>query len=265
MRFAFALRKYEHEWLPQWLEPLSREGWFDTVLYRVRSGKEAAVYCCEAKPSTGLDLIAAKVYLPPGSRAVKYYENYTHGHESIPDEDINPQPIQGRWRKMQRSDQQRRKEIAWVRHEYQIHQTLYNAGAKTPQPLALNDNAILTSYVGDRRLPAQTLLRVKVKPLDAGKLFMQLLDQIALFLSQDLIHGDLSPHNVLMWHGDFTIIDLPQAVNAQTHPEAFSLLHRDIDRLCKHFQRFKLEADPKPFAETMWTQYIQGDLHAPKT
>src|SRR5215216_373738 len=44
------------------------DGWINDVRLLVKSGKEATVYCCAATPSTGCELIAAKVYRPVGVR-----------------------------------------------------------------------------------------------------------------------------------------------------------------------------------------------------
>ena len=45
--------------------------WFTDVLYRVKAGKEATVYCCQAGPAVGHELIAAKVYRPRMFRAMR--------------------------------------------------------------------------------------------------------------------------------------------------------------------------------------------------
>ncbi len=263
MKYAFRLMKHEHHWLPKWLEPFEKSGWFDTVLYRVRSGKEAVVYCCEAKPETGFDLLAAKVYLPPKSRASKYHDTYNLGRDLL---DSEGQPIRQkrynnkRKKRVPKQEEKRQTNISWVQHEYQTQQLVFSAGAKVPQPLAVNDNALLTTYIGNRRLPAPTLQRTKIHPTQAGNLFIQLLEQMALFLSQDRIHSDLSSYNILYHNNDFTIIDFPQAINAQTHPKAFYFLHRDVKRLCDYFSKFELEADARAFARALWGKYKSGEL-----
>ena len=73
---------HERAWLLSYLEEFYNDQMITDILGKVRGGKEATVYCCAAHPSTGLDLIAAKVYrprdvpqpaqrchLPPGARA----------------------------------------------------------------------------------------------------------------------------------------------------------------------------------------------------
>ena len=260
MRFAFQTQKFETGWLQKWLQPLSDAGWFETVLYRVRSGKEAVVYCCEANPSTGEDLIAAKVYQPRGARAMRHYETYTTGRERL-EWGGNPDQSQQKSRSRRKKEPLRRqKEIAWLQYEFRTQRKVHDAGARVPRPLSMNDNVILTSFVGDRRRAAPTLQDIALEPVEAGPIFMRLIEQIALFLSRHRIHGDLSAYNVLMWEGDFWIIDFPQAINAQKHPEAFSLLCRDVDRICKTFKRFGVEACPRSFARAMWDRYVHGDL-----
>src|SRR5260221_401525 len=54
-------------------------GMISEVLYTVKSGKEATVYCCQARPSMGADLLAAKVYRPRTNRSFKNDAIYQEG------------------------------------------------------------------------------------------------------------------------------------------------------------------------------------------
>lgn len=60
--FRFGIRKFEEEWVGTALEDFQEEGWLSGVLYRVKGGKEAQVYCCKADPDIGVDLIAADLW-----------------------------------------------------------------------------------------------------------------------------------------------------------------------------------------------------------
>ena len=42
------------------LDAFYNKGLITCVLYEVKSGKEATVYCCQAHPSTGVERLAAK-------------------------------------------------------------------------------------------------------------------------------------------------------------------------------------------------------------
>ena len=60
--FQFESTKFEESWSRQALEAFYEDGWIQGVLYRVKGGKEATVYCCQADPATGYDMFAAKIY-----------------------------------------------------------------------------------------------------------------------------------------------------------------------------------------------------------
>ena len=65
---------------------------------------------------------------------------------------------------------------------------------------------------------------------------------------------------MLCWKGRFTIIALPQVVNANTNPNAFALLSRDIDRLCRCFAGWGVEADPLRIAGDLWERFMRAEL-----
>ena len=46
------------------LDAFIGDGFISEVLYQVRSGKEATVYCCRGGEVAGKELLAAKVYRP---------------------------------------------------------------------------------------------------------------------------------------------------------------------------------------------------------
>ena len=52
-----------------------------------------------------------------------------------------------------------------------------------------------------------------------------------LFLN--VVHGDLSPYNLLIWDGVVTVIDVPQAVDPRKNRHARSFLQRDLERICE--------------------------------
>ena len=110
-----------------------------------------------------------------------------------------------------------------------------------------------------RRGPAPLLQSVRLDGHDARRALEGLLDGIEIMLSCDLVHGDLSPYNVLWWQGRTRIIDLPQAVEA-TAPDAFTLLDRDIRNICNHFARRGPTPAPGPIADSLWQRWTRGQL-----
>lgn len=60
----------------------------------------------------------------------------------------------------------------------------------------------------------------------------------------EIVHGDLSEHNIIIKpNGEVLVIDWPQW-ESRDHPEADSLLERDVENVLKFFKRkFNIERD----------------------
>jgi RIO kinase 1 len=252
---------HETQWVQDALCGFYADQWLTDVIYRVKPGKEATVYCCTAHPSKGLELIAAKVYRPRIFRAMRNDAMYREGREML---DGWGKAIRDRRAKLAiRKKTRFGKQLtatSWTHNEYQTLCLLHRAGADVPKPLACADNAILMEYVGEAAQPAPTLHDVRIEPREARPLFDRLLRNIELFLSHACIHADLSAYNVLYWKGDIKIIDMPQAVNANTNPNAFFLLARDIERICQYFARYGVAPNPSTLAAELWRRFVRGEL-----
>jgi RIO kinase 1 len=74
-------------------------------------------------------------------------------------------------------------------------------------------------------------------------------------LANNIIHADLSAHNILYWEGRIKIIDFPQAVNPLINPHSFPLLTRDIERVCQYFAKYRVQSDPTRLAADLWRKY----------
>ena len=70
------------------------------------------------------------------------------------------------------------------------------------------------------------------------------------------IHGDLSAYNVLYWHRAVTLIDFAQAVDPYHNSDVFSLLARDVERVCQYFARYGVESDPYQLVREIWTRHM---------
>jgi RIO kinase 1 len=250
----------QRQWLAENLDPLVEGEWINDLLYTVKSGKEATVYCCAAHPRTGTDLLAAKVYRPFRTRAMVNDALYREGR--------NVRDEQG---KVIRSQRQRRaanksawgrqaRMTSWIEHEYDTLCRLYDAGADVPAPYAQLGHTILMEYLGDEETSAPMLSRVRLNPDEAGPLFERLMANVELMLACGWVHADLSPFNILLWHSKPTIIDLPQAVDVNRNPSAYYLLQRDVDRLCRYFQQWGVDCAPFTLAQEIWDQTIYRPL-----
>ena len=230
------------------------EGLITGVIRPIKSGKEASVHLCRANPSTTGDrLVALKVYHPPDRRAFRDEALYRDG-EFIKE------------RRMRVAVQKRTtfgKEVAaaiWVDREWETLRSLSKAGADVPRPLMRTERAILMSYVGDEDTAAPQLRSYRPDLEEAESLFRQIVRNVELFLYRNVIHGDLSPYNVLVWEGRVTLIDLPQAVDPRKNKYAHELLERDVVRICDHFERLGVTTPGGRLATDLWTAWQFADL-----
>jgi RIO kinase 1 len=257
---SFQPAGHEHTWLLSYLESFYNAQVITDILRKVKGGKEANVYCCEAHPSTGLDLIAAKVYRPRMFRNLRNDARYRQGR-AVTDEEGKAVYSRREALAMQKKTRfgQELRHVSWLETEFQTMQLLHEAGADVPRPLVENDNVILMEYVGAENSPAATLNQVTLEPAEAERIFERLVENLAIMLACHRVHADFSAYNVLYWEGEFKIIDFPQAVDPRRNPEAFSLFLRDVERLCQYFARYRIAKantqDAPALAEDLWSRH----------
>jgi RIO kinase 1 len=115
-------------------------------------------------------------------------------------------------------------------------------------------------YFGDEDTAAPMLNWVAIPHEEAEKVLRRIIDNVTLWLANHLVHGDLSPYNILYWDGRIVAIDFPQAVDARINPNARSLLYRDLENVCGHFARYGIHADAARIANALWANYQRGQL-----
>ncbi len=244
------------------------DGWITAVEYLVSSGKEGTVSCCLAGPRSGHERLAVKIYRPRTTRSFKNDAVYLSGRamgvslggssglksSGMPD------------RRLERAVAKRSKrgiaaiEHSWINHEYNTLQVLHEAGAAVPQPFAIAGQAVLMEYLGDSDGPAPKLKHIALDRRQAVDVFTALMDQLALWLACERIHGDLSPFNILWWKERAVVIDFPQAVNPYENPDSRFLLERDVRNLVTHFAAYGVAADPARIARDLWNRFQRGNI-----
>ena len=73
--------------------------------------------------------------------------------------------------------------------------------------------------------------------------FEQLREVLAELARHGLVHGDLSPYNVLAAGERLVVIDLPQMVDLVGNPAGMDFLLRDCTNLCRWFRARGLDVD----------------------
>jgi RIO kinase 1 len=251
--------KHERAWLYQSLRPFYDQHLISDVVALVKGGKEANVYRCAATEETGAAWLAAKVYRPRMFRNLRNDKRYRQGRrvlntdgKEVKENDLREMRALNK----KTSFGEQLAHTSWLMYEYTTLETLYAAGADVPRPVAVAENAILMSYVGDSGMGAPTLSEVRLEREEARPLFRRILHNVAVMLEHGLVHGDLSAYNILYWDEAATLIDFPQVVDSQQNDEAYDILWRDVQRLCDYFNRYGLAAEAGAITRQLWRQFV---------
>jgi RIO kinase 1 len=231
------------------------EGLIEAVLRPIKSGKEASVHLCRAnRRTTGEDLVVLKAFHPLDRRDFRDESMYRDG------EWIKERRVRVALEKKTRFGREVQGMI-WVDREWETLRALSAGGAPVPRPIECTGDAILMTYVGDDGFAAPQLRSYEVDDADeAEALVDQVLRAIERMLFLNVVHGDLSAYNLLVWNGLVTVIDLPQAVDPRKNRHAKAFLERDVERICEWASHHGVHRPAGRIAGDLWTSWEFADL-----
>lgn len=208
----------------------------DEYLGILKTGKESDVHLVARHGARGTTLLAEKRFRARDRRGFTNDWMYSGVWGTGPKRES---------RAMRRKTRFGRQAIhsRWVAHEWAELVRVHAAGATVPEPIEPIDDGYRMAFIGERVLAAPRLSEVDLDRRTAERVWNELLGEVAIFLSVERVHGDLSAYNVLWWHERAVVIDLSQTVDVVTHPAAFDLLTRDLRSLATYFHRHQVEAD----------------------
>ncbi|MGD0587859.1 MAG: RIO1 family regulatory kinase/ATPase [Thermoplasmata archaeon] len=214
---------------------LVNRGQFDAVDYPISTGKEGGVF----RAPLGAEFRAVKIYRI-GNSVFRHLPAYAL--ESLRRE-TSVRNFGGLI-------------FAWTRREHTILGRLTDAGVRVPRPYGHFRNILVMEFIGSPEgIAAPRLVDVAVE--DPATLYEELVVQIGRMAREaKLVHGDLSPYNVLIQDGHVVLIDVAQAV-ASNHPEASRLMERDIVNFAKFLGRLGFEVEPADFLEAVGGKAIR--------
>lgn len=230
------------------------EGTIVRTIRPVKRGKEARVVLCEAGPSVGHRLVAIKEYAPIEQRTFRGDDVYL---------DAQVRHIKDRDRRAVRKKTAHGlavKEALWQGREWEHLSVLHEAGAAVPEPIAQGPRSICMEFIGDEEQAAPQLHRVRLDRTEARSALDQIMAIVETMLRCNLIHADLSAFNVLWWAQRPVVIDLPQAIDPRAVRNAEALLTRDVENVCKHFERYGLRNDADNLVRGLWLAFMFADL-----
>jgi len=226
------------------------EGLIEAVLLPLKHGKEASVHLCRANPrTTGEEFVALKLYHPLNKRDFRDESLYRDG------EFIKERRIRAALEQKTKFGREVQGGL-WVSREWETLRKLSGLGAPVPRPIECTDDAILMTYIGDRIAPAPRL--DDREELEA--LWERIHDGLEHMLYRDVVHGDLSAYNVLVWDGEVIVIDFPQAVDPKKNRHAQAFLERDVRRIGQWFEHQGLHLPWERIADDLWTAWTFADL-----
>ncbi len=104
---------------------------------------------------------------------------------------------------------QRRTTIfTWVKREWHNLTKAYRLGLPVPKPIAIDNHIIIMQAIGSPYLAPQVKNKLPVDPSDFRKKVLTFID---VYKKHNMVHGDLSPYNILNNQEDPVIIDFSQA------------------------------------------------------
>ncbi len=233
------------------LDVLIADGVIDEVLGRLKSGKEADISLVRR----GADVLAAKVYKDRSTRSFKNNSDYKEGRKVRNSRTQRAIDSGGRFGRDAA-------EQAWKSAEADALYKLVGSGVRVPEPVMFYEGVLLMELVRDAEgRPAPRLIDVAIERDAALGLYADLVAQIISMLCCDLIHGDLSPYNILAAADGPAIIDFPQVVSAVHSSRAEFFFLRDFDNVVRFLAGF----DPRLAVHTadgraIWRAYVSREL-----
>jgi RIO kinase 1 len=203
---------------------LLTQGQFDQLDYPISTGKEGGVF----RATSGDSFRAVKVYRI-GNAVFKRLPAYA---------------LEALKREASTSNYGRLV-TGWTRREHSVLRRLFEAGVRCPQPYGYLRNVLVMDFIGNEGLPAPRLQTIALE--DPQAVHDDLVVQVRRMVQKArLVHGDLSPYNVLYCDGLPVLIDVAQSIEAE-HPQARALLERDVANFAKYFQKLGVPTSPESF------------------
>jgi RIO kinase 1 len=233
------------------LDLLLSEGILDEVLGRLKSGKEAEVFRVVYRGA----VVAAKVYKDRQQRSFQHNVAYKEGRKV---RNSRTQRAIDKGSRFGRDEA----EDAWKSSEATTLQLLHRQGVRVPTPVLFYEGVLLMELVSDADGDiAPRLIEAAIDPENAAALYRDLRGEIIKVLCCDLIHGDLSPYNVLLGANGPTIIDFPQAISAAHNSQSEGFFQRDFENIHSFFEAHdrRLVAQRSDGRE-IWRAYARREL-----
>lgn len=231
---------------PDWV--VTSQGAIDTDLGILKTGKEGDVFLLERADPLDPErsvVMAAKRYRGEEHRSFHRSSAYTEGRKMRNTRDARALAKKSAHGRAVAAGQ-------WAWAEWQALVRLHEIGVPVPYPVQIDGTEILMEWV---QVDGETAPRLAQTRPDRQRLesyWAQLVDTLTILVQQGIVHGDLSPYNILAAGDRLVVIDLPQVVDLVANPAGMDFLLRDCTNVATWFRSRGLEVDEQElFGELM--------------
>lgn len=124
----------------------------------------------------------------------------------------------------------------WAEKEFRNLKRIKEAGINCPTPLIIKDNLIVMEFLGDKSKAFPRLKDVRMDVEEHAECYLEIVRLMRrLWRECRMVHGDLSPYNLLFNEGDIYIIDVSQSVE-EDHPLSIEFLKRDMRNINNYYK-----------------------------
>ncbi len=118
-------------------------------------------------------------------------------------------------------------------------------------------NELMIQLIGSVEQAAPRLVHARLDRDALADAWTQLVDAMHSMIRSGVVHGDLSPYNLLWDDGRLVVIDFPQSVDPIAHPEGIALLERDVANVTHWFTRRGIPCDPSQLFSSLLDEAFQ--------
>lgn len=220
--------------VPDWVITQDAARQYDLGI--LKTGKEADVFLVERTFADRVNILVAKRYRNFEDRLFRNDVRYRSARRSG-DRRVDKAMTKGTAAGMAFRARQ------WLTTEFETLCRLWQAGVSVPYPVQRKGNEIMLELIGASDHAAPRLVETSPSPSEARALWEQLVDALHSMARAGVVHGDLSPYNILVYDERLVLIDFPQAVDPVAHPDGMDLLGRDVNNICRWFTKRGVSCD----------------------
>jgi len=237
---------------PAWV--VTSQAALDTDLGILKTGKEADAHLVE-RAVPGSDalgeacVMVAKRYRDDEHRTFHRSTSYTEGRRMRNTRDMRAMAAKSSYGRSVAAGQ-------WARAEWEALVRCHELGLPVPYPVQIDGTEILMEWIRVDGETAPRLAQTRPEPELLVSYYDQLRGVLLTLGEAGLVHGDLSPYNVLAAGERLVVIDLPQVVDLVANPAGADFLMRDCTNVVRWFAARGLDVDEQTlFGEVMATAF----------